>query len=283
MKKLRILLLITLSLSVSAVQASDDKLQVLATIHPLALLAASVVPAEQLQVLLPPTIDPHHFALKPSDIDQLQEADIILWGGPLAEPYLTGFVRRWPEKNWIDISSFASADQPVNAHYWLSVPVMTATQESLAEALGSSAGDFVDTMDKARQQIDALLTPLRERGFLVYHRAYDHWVSENHLNQLGSFTINPEQKPGLKTLSTLRGLIQEGSVTCIFYEPGVSAEMIRGFTGDHPVRLLELDPMGADISLIPDGYPYFMTELARRAASCLTGTDTTSLHTGGKG
>ncbi len=275
MKKLHaLLLLILLNLSVPALQADEDEPLVLATLHPLALMAASVVPTSQLQVLLPPTIDPHHFALKPSDIDQLQVADIIIWGGHEAEPYLSGFVRRWPEKNWIDISEFSTPEQPQNAHYWLSVPVMTDVQQALADAMGTTSETFRDDMERAQKEIHDLLTPLQQQGFLVYHRAYDHWVAENGLNQLGSFTFNPEQKPGLKTLSNLRDLIQQGKVVCIFYEPGVSADMIRGFAGNDKVRLQELDPVGADISVMEQGYPYFMTQLARRAASCLSGSDT---------
>ena len=267
MKKL--LLLLVLCLPFSPLQASAENPQVLATLHPLTLLAASVVPTTQLQVLLPAGADPHHVALKPSDIDQLQEADIILWAGHKAEPYLSGFVRRWPEKQWIDVSTFTTADQPDDMHYWLSLNVMRKAQQHLATVFAADSTAFSESLQKAEQEIHQLLSPVQTQGFLVYHRAFDHWVAENQLTQLGSFTVNPEQKPGLRTLSYLRTLIREQSVTCIFYEPGISADMIRDFVGDERVRLQELDPLGTRIPVSTDSYPQFMLQLARNAAACL--------------
>lgn len=270
MKKL--LLLLVLSLPFSSMQASAETPEVLATLHPLTLLAASVVPTTQLQVLLPAGTDPHHFSLKPSDIDQLQEADIILWAGHQAEPYLSGFVRRWPEKNWIDVSQFASDDQPDDMHYWLSLSVMKKAQQQLAGVFGVEATPFTEALTLAEQEIRQLLTPVQEEGFLVYHRAYDHWVAENGLNQLGSFTLHPEQKPGLRTLSQLRTLIREDKVACIFYEPGVAVDLIRDFAGNDSVRLQELDPLGTRITVAQDSYATFMVQLARDAAACLEPT-----------
>lgn len=267
MKKL--LLLLVLCLPIPSLQASAETPEVLATLHPLTLLAASVVPTTQLQVLLPAGTDPHHFSLKPSDIDQLQEADIILWAGHKAEPYLSGFVRRWPEKNWIDVSQFATADQPDDMHYWLSLSVMKKAQQQLAKVFGKTSATFEAEMRQAEQEIQQLLTPVQSQGFLVYHRAYDHWVAENQLNQLGSFTLHPEQKPGLRTLSHLRNLIREKQVACIFYEPGVAVEIIRDFAGNDSVRLQELDPLGTGITVASDSYATFMVQLARDAAACL--------------
>src|SRR5690606_27811541 len=92
-------------LAVLPVQAADQDLQVLASVHPLGLVAASVVPESQLQVLLPLGMTPHDVSLKPSDIERIRQADVVLWSGAVAEPYLSGFVGRWPQQVWIDASA----------------------------------------------------------------------------------------------------------------------------------------------------------------------------------
>jgi len=248
---------------------SGNPPDVLASIHPLGLIAASVVPAANLDILLQPGVTPHDFSLRPSDIDRLQEADVIFWAGPAMEPYLSGFARRWPDKHWIDISSFAYAADVKDPHYWLSAPVALAAQAKLAEIMGVDSDRFQTEVQQALAYSDAMLAPVRERGFFVFHRAYDHWVTERGLNQVGSFTLTPEQKPGMRTIQLMRQQLRDGEVTCVFREPEYSPALVVKVVGDLPVKQGELDPLGSHIALARDGYPYFLRDLADRAVNCL--------------
>ena len=162
-------LVIFTTLSFNLWAATEKK--VLASVHPLALVAASVVNSDRLQTLLPAGTSPHDFALRPSDVDRLQEADVILWTGPVAEPYLSGFARRWPDKTWIDLSKLATPEQPRDPHYWLSVPVVLKAQAALADALGKDASGFARQVERAVLYSDQVLAPVKDRGFFVFHRA----------------------------------------------------------------------------------------------------------------
>jgi len=243
--------------------------RVLASIHPLGLIAASVVESENLEVLLPIGVTPHDFALKPSDIDRLQEADIIVWSGARTEPYLAGFARRWPDKRWIDISAYAGETSVRDPHYWLSVPVARATQKALADELGADAQDFAKQLNSAVEYSDAVLAPVKQNGFFVFHRAYDHWVHERGLNQVGAFTLTPEQKPGMRTIQLMREQLRQGDVSCVFREPEYSPALVVAVVGNLPVKHGELDPLGSHINLSRDGYPHFLRDLADRAVNCL--------------
>jgi zinc transport system substrate-binding protein len=256
----------TLSL---AFPVSAKPMKVLASIHPLGLIAASVTPLENLEVLVPEGITPHDFSLRPSDIDRLQEADVILWSGRQAEPYLAGFARRWPDKTWIDLSSFALEGQVRDPHYWLSVPISLKAQQALAEALGVTSDDFSRQVERVVVYSDEVLAPVKDRGFFVFHRAYDHWVNERGLNQVGAFTLTPEQKPGMRTLQLMRDQLRGGDVACVFREPEYSPALVVKVVGDLRVKQGELDPLGTHISLSKDGYPYFLRDMADRAVNCL--------------
>ncbi|MEC8524424.1 metal ABC transporter solute-binding protein, Zn/Mn family [Thalassolituus sp.] len=252
------------------VTAEDDSPKVLASMHPLGLIAASVVERENLHILLQKGVSPHDFSLRPSDIDHLQEADIIFWGGPHIEPYLSGFARRWPDKVWIDISSFSELAKIKDPHYWMSVPATLAAQKVLADTLGKDSSDFQRRVEAAVEYSDRVLEPVRDRGFFVFHRAYDHWVLERGLNQVGAFTLTPEQKPGMRTVQLMREQLRAGKVACVFREPEYSPALVVTVVGDLPVKHGELDPQGAYADLSRDGYAYFLTEMADRAANCLT-------------
>jgi len=79
------LLLITFSMSF-AVHAD---VRVLTSIKPLQLIAAAVQDGVgQPEVLLPPGASPHHYALRPSDVRRVRDADLLYWVGPDLESFL---------------------------------------------------------------------------------------------------------------------------------------------------------------------------------------------------
>ncbi len=81
------LLLLTFVMSVS-VQAQVQP-RVLTSIKPLQLIAAAVQDGVgQPEVLLPPGASPHHYALRPSDVRRVREADLLYWIGPDLESFL---------------------------------------------------------------------------------------------------------------------------------------------------------------------------------------------------
>lgn len=265
------------------VWAQNASPKVLASVHPLALMAASVVPAENLTVLLPKGMTPHDFSLRPSDVKAIQNADIIVWTGPIAEPYLASFAKRWPTKLWLNVGPDEAPathdhhddahhhdhDHQQDRHWWFSPSLMVQAQAQLAQALGRDGGDFAKQVEQAQAQIRAELQPVQHRGFFVFHQAYDHWVTAFGLNQLGAFTLSPERKPGAKTLAAMRKQLQQGAVVCVFSEPQFSPALIDSVTQGLAVKRAELDPMAANIALTADGYVRFMHDLAQRFKNCL--------------
>ena len=65
------------------------EVRVLTSIKPLQLIAAAVQDGVgKPGVLLPPGASPHHFTLRPSDIRNVREADLLYWIGPDLETFL---------------------------------------------------------------------------------------------------------------------------------------------------------------------------------------------------
>lgn len=254
-------------------QAQSQPVTVLASLHPLALIAASV--AYDVKTLVPLNITPHDFAFRPSDIRRLQAADIILWAGIESEPYLERFVQRWPDKVWIDISeghASEGGDHNHDGHWWLSPEMAIRAQQRLTQALGAKS-TFEDEVREQLRHSHQQLAPLSERGFFVFHQAYDHWVEYFDLNQLGSFTLSPEQKPGLRSLNQMRSQLARGDVTCVFTEPQFSPALVASVTRGLDIRLGELDPLGVHISVTKDGYAEFIRDLTQRFVHCLADSD----------
>nr|WP_244308981.1 zinc ABC transporter substrate-binding protein ZnuA [Pseudomonas duriflava] len=71
--------------------SAQAEVNVLTSIKPLQLIAAAVQDgAGQPDVLLPPGASPHHYALRPSDIRRVRDAQLFYWIGPDMETFLKG-------------------------------------------------------------------------------------------------------------------------------------------------------------------------------------------------
>ncbi|AKH89389.1 zinc ABC transporter substrate-binding protein ZnuA [Edwardsiella tarda] len=80
--------LIASALSVCALVGSA-RADVVTSIRPLGFIAAAIADGVMpTQVLLPDGASPHDYALKPSDIKRLRDADLVVWIGPEMESFL---------------------------------------------------------------------------------------------------------------------------------------------------------------------------------------------------
>ena len=77
------------ALAALLIAPAQAEVRVLTSIKPLQLIAAAVQDgAGSPDVLLPPGASPHHYALRPSDIRRLGEAELFYWVGPDLESFL---------------------------------------------------------------------------------------------------------------------------------------------------------------------------------------------------
>lgn len=85
----RLLAVFFLFLTLAAGNTALAEVRVLTSIKPLQLIAAAVQDGLGTpEVLLPPGASPHHYALRPSDVRNLREADLFYWIGDDLESFL---------------------------------------------------------------------------------------------------------------------------------------------------------------------------------------------------
>lgn len=92
MKKI-ILSLLALSLSLNSV--AEEKINIVASIKPLQLVAQELIgDMGEVEVLIPAGASPHHYSLKPSDMRKLSDTDLVVWVGPDLEQFLAKTLNR---------------------------------------------------------------------------------------------------------------------------------------------------------------------------------------------
>ncbi|WP_062058390.1 zinc ABC transporter substrate-binding protein [Cellvibrio sp. OA-2007] len=283
-----------LGLAFALALPAQAKLQVLASIKPLALIAQEVV-GDQADVitLLPITASPHDYPLKMSDHRNLRNADLVLWIGPEMESFLARPLGNLPvEKvitsyqlpglNWPAIeqdddhhhTNHAHTDK--DPHLWLdprnAVVIARALATRLAQLQPQSAVKFqanaqrfalsVQALDK---QLAAQLNPVKTVGFAVYHEGYGHFVGRYGLHQVAYVTYTPERRPGAKHLKELREVLaNEGR--CLFMEPHYKVQGLEGMVTTLNLGIGLLDPIGdQQVS----SYQQLLQQLSQSFLTCL--------------
>lgn len=260
---------------------------VLASIKPLALITQPLLgPDDQLSVLLPPVSSPHDYALKASDMARLQQADVVIWMGPLLERFLTKPLAIIDRDKQV-LAYYARLEKSdtqdkglsVDPHLWLDPHAVEDMTELIGQKLieldRQHEADIRSRIDAQTERLRELsqtlqqrFAPVRERGFVVYHRAYDHLVEAFGLTQIGVITLTPEQPPGARHLMALQAQLKTVDGNCLFVEASHDSASVRTIARQLGLQLALLDPLGVNESV--QNYADLMLRLADNMVACLS-------------
>lgn len=100
-------------LATALVMAGNATAAVVTSIRPLGFIASAIADGvTPTEILLPDGASPHDFALRPSDIQRLRSADLVLWVGPDMEAFLTKSLTQLPANKQLAISKLPAV-QPL--------------------------------------------------------------------------------------------------------------------------------------------------------------------------
>lgn len=294
-----------MTLNVSA-NETPQKLQVVVSIPPLKFIAEDVM-GEQADVrLISQNGSPHHKVMRPSDIQMLLDADLILWVGQELEQYLVRFVNRSKATSLPLIAhtseenhrhpdeehgtsddhaghSHHGHNHSVDPHLWMSP---TAVQEYVAvlrdhlSAIAPvHAHDFktnserlMTAIDESRLAWQVQVKPYIDQPYFVYHDAYAYLERELGLDSVAVLTVNPGVKPSAKKLGQLSRQLSGVTQACVFYEPEFQqVKLDRVTTAQLHYQLL--DPLGSKQSLPSSDtlqYIEFISRLVGDLSGCLS-------------
>jgi zinc transport system substrate-binding protein len=310
MTPLRVLAL-AISLLLLGAPQGEAELRVVATSKPAHALAAAVMNGVATPALLVDgPASPHSYAMRPSDAQKINRADVFIRISEALEPFTAKIVRALPpsvavvtleEAPGIKLlprrmgGAFEAAghthasghghNEPprrIDPHIWLDPDNAKAMVTMIAEVLAAREPDqsqrFRANADALRRKLDDLagdlereLRPVAGKPFIVYHDAYQYLERRYGLLTAGSVTIDPDQPPSGRRLQELRGRIRSAGVSCVFAEPHLQGRVAGALIEGTGTRLGILDPEGTTLSPGPDLYFELMRRLAQGLSACLSG------------
>ena len=167
-------------------------------------------------------------------------------------------------------------------HVWLDPENAKAIIHEIEEALvaadpenaatyEANAANMMGKLDALITEIDAELEPLRGKGYIVFHDAYQYFEQRFGVSAVGSITVSPEVLPGAKRVSELQAKVKSLDATCVFSEPQFEPKLVSTVTENTNAGTGVLDPLGASIESGPNLYFTLIRNMARSLKDCLSG------------
>lgn len=293
-------LAICFSIACSA-SAAETHPTIMVSIKPFYNLCARVMQSVgKPELLLQNNASPHDYQLKPSDIQKIQLADLIIWGGPDLEGFLQKPIANARNSQDLNLSKISnlkllpmrtSTDWHAHdndghhhhgnydSHFWLDPDNAIIIAKAIARRLGEldpahadtyikNAKDFAHEIKKQNPIWQQQLAAVKNTPFIVFHDAYQYLDLYFGLNGVGSISLNPEIPPSAQRIAQIQNLLNQKHVSCIFSEPQFNNKIIITLTEGLNIHRGILDPLGQDKDIGPNGYIVLINNLVASLQEC---------------
>ena len=296
-KKLAFVLALAAGLAASV--AAHAEIKVMASIKPVHSLVASVMKGVgEPGLIVSGSNSPHTYALKPSDAQALEHAQVIFWIGHNLEGFLekpiaslggsarvvslidVKGVKTLPVREGSGFDRDEDGGHGSDGHIWLDPENAKAMVNAIAEALSAAdpehavlyranAEKTVSRLDALSDEVAGKVSAAKGKGFIVFHDAYHYFEKAFGVKAVGAISINPENAPSAQGIIALKQRIIDGKADCVFSEPQFDQKLVSVIMEGTQARSGALDPLGANAVPGPDLYFNMIESLATSLADCL--------------
>ena len=241
----------------------DGRPQVVAAFYPL-FEAAQRVGGDRVQVrnLTPAGSEPHDLELNSRQVDQIEDAAVVLFLGRGFQPALEKAAER-AKGIKVDVLSGLSNLRPAGAgddkldvdpHVWLDPTLLKAIVGEVADALSTAdpanratyeanARAYSIELDELDAAFAAGLAACDRRVLVTAHAAFGYLTGRYNLIQDAIAGLEPESEPSPQRLADLARKVRADGTTTIFYETLVSPKVAESLAREAGVRTAVLDPL----------------------------------------
>jgi zinc transport system substrate-binding protein len=157
---------------------------------------------------------------------------------------------------------------------------VTAIAAELGRIDPANAATYAANADRTRDaiaaveaEVAALLEPVHDRPFVVFHDAYGYFAGHFGLNVAASVAAGDAASPGAARLRDLQAAMGNGAALCIFPEANHDPRLVAQMAEATGARLGGvLDPEGSAQEPGPDAWAGLMRGMATTIAECLGAT-----------
>jgi len=296
----RLLLGLTFLLSLNNVGAQSTP-NVVVSIKPIhSIVTALMEGVSGPQLLLESSDSAHTFHLKPSQLNLLSNADLVVTIGDGFETGLKKTLRnikvgshiivseinglhlfyfRNPDTNEMDKNEVHEhADNDL--HLWLDIDNMQKTTQYINEQLIKIDPDNSNTyktnlikihsrLNKLKSELQQQLAPFRSERYAIFSDTLQYFEKSFHFQK--PVIITPYHGARLSIHRTLeaRNKMKDLKIKCLLYGPENTSKKVNVLSEGLPIKALRIDILGAKLNAGSDQYFNLMEGLSSQLVECL--------------
>ncbi|HUQ63826.1 MAG TPA: zinc ABC transporter substrate-binding protein [Acidimicrobiales bacterium] len=278
-----------------AATADRDRPKVIAGFYPLA-EAARRIGGDRITVtnLTAAGSEPHDLELTPEDVDEIEEATVVLYFGKGFQPAVAKAASR-AEGRAIDVLNAESGliqdneneggEKGTDPHVWLDPTLMKRIVEQVRDTLATvdpanragyeaSAANYASELDALDAAYEQGLSQCVRKVIVTSHAAFGYLARRYGLIQDSIAGLDPESEPDPRRLAALADKVKAEGVTTIFSESLVSPKVADTLAREAGTRTAVLNPiegLSEDEQRKGETYVSIMRrnlEVLRRALGC---------------
>ena len=227
----------------------DDRLYVVATTSMLGDLVHQIGGEEvHLKTLMGPGVDPHLYELKPSDVQALNKADVIIVNGLNLEGKMVDTIENLKQRGknvvivgeHIEASRLIVEDGVYDPHIWFDIDLWKEVAKVVGEELKLSDEANTDHYDNGLinyiKELDDLKAfvmdkvselPEDKRILVTAHDAFTYFGRAYGFEVHAIQGIATDEEPSVRDIEELAILVTELQVKAIFFESSIPEDTIR--------------------------------------------------------
>ena len=252
------------------------------------------------KLLLESSYSAHTFHLKPSQLNLLSNADLVITIGDSFETGLKKTLRNIKdgsrvivsEINDIRLYDFRNVDinemnkdehtdyDEHDLHLWLDIDNMIKTAQYISEKLIEIDPENINTyktnlnknhsrLNKLKSELKQQLTPFRSERFAIFSDTLQYFEKSFQLQK--PVIVTPYHGARLSIHRTLeaRNKMKDLKIKCLLYGPENTSKKVDVLTEDLPIKAVSIDILGAKLNAGSDQYFNLMKELSSQLVKCL--------------
>ena len=168
-----------------------------------------------------------------------------------------------------------------DAHVWLDPMNAKAMVHEIEETLVAldpdNASKYEANAEAVMNKLDVLiwettteLAPVSNKGYIVFHDAYQYFEKRFGITASGSITISPEIMPGAARITEIRQRVQELGSACVFAEPQFEPKLVSTVIEGTKARSGVIDPLGSSLESGSELYFDLIRNMATSIRTCLS-------------
>jgi zinc transport system substrate-binding protein len=279
-----------------------QKLNVVTTIKPIQSLVLAIAGDKVNSIqLIPNGLSPHDYHFKPSDLNNIKKANLIIQIDEHFEAFLqTALKARKKDSVLISLADAEEISQlalfsdqnhnekkyqhhnhvNIDLHIWTSPKNTLIMAKTISSALikvdPENTEHYRENLKLFSSEVEALsieikndLRAAKNKPYIVFHNSWQHFSNFIGLKKPTIVNMQHSVSSGAKNIAKIRQQILDENIQCVFSDPGVRASQVKTLTEKRQMKTVEIDVLQSKLPLSKDTTINWFKAVSSNIATCL--------------